>query len=504
MDRSRILEFQTRFLYPFFFEPGAVERASSLLRELSLADKPGIWRCGERDDVYEEETLPPVTRFLFPHSNGVARCNYLEVENDTLNCIFQNGLVLELSHDRKLTVQRDAIEVFLNAHGVGVLSITLKLIGSEFTADDATAFNYRLVQPRQKSPRSLRLPHPAHEPEQFSKMPEEQRQKLPPADDVPLTERLGTRGGRFWLVELAQALLQPMSAVGFQPALSADLVQAPFWVYSVARFDESVDWNDGVTRKKFGQFLSGVAQVEEPGHAGAVDDDLGVASAFLNTKHWAAVGLMGAVHLLADQRNNHPFNSAKVGRALRKYFVPHLMAFLQRLMLQRAMSEASGLVKAPEAAVKLAALRQTLLEFGVGGHFGQVSSRHAVQRFFAIAEEGLGINGAWQEVRQSIEDLDAKFTAEQAHKLSVETKQLAEQQKRATEELVQLQSMVHLIEVFIVSVYAAELWHLFAGKIEWLKDRHLVSIGVVVFAVLGAAGAWFLLKPWKHKRKSDH
>ena len=241
MDRSRILEFQTRFLYPFFFEPGAVERASSLLRELSLADKPGIWRCGERDDVYEEETLPPVTRFLFPHSNGVARCNYLEVENDTLNCIFQNGLVLELSHDRKLTVQRDAIEVFLNAHGVGVLSITLKLIGSEFTADDATAFNYRLVQPRQKSPRSLRLPHPAHEPEQFSKMPEEQRQKLPPADDVPLTERLGTRGGRFWLVELAQALLQPMSAVGFQPALSADLVQAPFWVYSVARFDESVD-----------------------------------------------------------------------------------------------------------------------------------------------------------------------------------------------------------------------------------------------------------------------
>ena len=133
-----------------------------------------------------------------------------------------------------------------------------------------------------------------------------------------------------------------------------------------------------------------------------------------------------------------------------------------------------------------------------------MSSRHAVQRFFAIAEEGLGINGAWQEVRQSIEDLDAKFTAEQAHKLSVETKQLAEQQKRATEELVQLQSMVHLIEVFIVSVYAAELWHLFAGKIEWLKDRHLVSIGVVVFAVLGAAGAWFLLKPWKHKRKSDH
>ena len=498
-----LLECQTRFLYPFFFEPGSVEQASALLQDSALLGKLGVWRCGKRDDVYAEETLAHVGKFLFPHGNGAARCNYLEVENDTLNRIFQNGLVLELSNDRKLTVQREAIEVFLNAHGVGVLSITLKLVGSEFTTGDATAFNYRLVQPRQKSPRGLRRPHPAHEPEQFLKMPEDQRKKLPPADDAPLTERLGARGGRFWLVELAQTLLQPMSAVRFQPALSADLVQAQFWVYSVARFDESVDWNDGAARKRYGGFISGLAQVEEVGHAGAIDDGLGVTNAFLNTKHWAAVGLMGAVHLLADQPNNHPFNSSKVGRAMRKYFVPHLMALLQRLMLQRAMSEASTLVKSPEAAAKLAALRQSLLEFGVGGHFGQVSSRHAVQRFFSVAEEGLGVNGAWQEVRQAIEDLDAKFTAERAHKLSEETKVLADGQKRATEQLVQLQSMVHLIEVFIVSVYAAELWHLFAGEIEWLKDRHLVSVGVVVFAVLGAGGAWFLLKPWKHKHKDE-
>jgi hypothetical protein len=501
---TRILELQTRFLYPFFFEPDALERASALLQECVLLGKSGVWHCGKRDDVFEEETLAHVSRFLFPHDNGAARCNYLAVENDTPNRIFGTGLVLELLHDHTLTLQREEIEVFLNAHGVGVLSITLKLVGSEFTTEDATAFNYRLVQPRQKSPHGLRLPHPAHEPEQFQKMPTEQRKELPPVDGAPLAERLGVRGGRFWLVELAQALLQPMTAVGLQPALSADLVQAQFWVYSVARFDESVDWNDGATRKKFAQFLSALAQVEEPGHAGAVGDDLGVANAVLNTKHWAAVGLMGAVHLLANQRDNHPFNSARVGRAMRKYFVPHLMALLQRLMLQRAMSEASALVKSPDAAAKLAALRQSLLEFGIGGHFGQVSSRHAVQRFFAIAEEGLGVNGAWQEVRQAIEDLDAKFTAEETRKLAQETKALAEGQKRAIEELVQLQSMVHLIEVFIVSVYTAELWHFFAAENEWLKDHHLVSVGVVVFAILGAAGAWFLLKPWKHTHKRDH
>ena len=403
---------------------------------------------------------------------------------------------LELSPDCKLTVQREGVEIFLNMLGVGVLSITLKLVGNMFTTDDAAAFNYCIVQPRKKSSHGLRLPHSGNE--------SEQRNKPPLADDVPLGERVGVRGGRFWLVELAQALLEPMSAVGLQPALSANLVQAQFWVCSVARFDESVDWNDAATRNKFARFLSALAQVEEPGHAGTIGEELGVANAVLNTKHWAAVGLMGAVHLLADQPNNHQFNSARVSRAMRKYFVPYLMALFQYLMLQRAASEASALVKSPDAGAKLAGLRQSLLEFGVGGHFGQVSSRHAVQRFFRVAEEGLSINEAWQEVRQAIEDLDAKVTAEQTRKLAEETKVLAEGQKQATEELVQLQSMVHLIEVFIVSVYTAELWHLFAAENEWLKDHHLVSIGVVVFAILGAACAWFLLKPWQHKRKRDH
>lgn len=502
-DMPTMKEVQTRFLYPFFFNPGAVERASSLLRELSLAGKPDIWRCGECDDVYEEETLHHVTRFLFPQSNGAARCNYLEVENDALNRIFHDGLVLEFSagnnSTKKLIVQRAGIELFLNEHGVGVLSLNLELDGESFALMDALAFNYRLVQPRQKSPTGLRLPHPLHEPEQFLKMPEDQRRKLPPADDAPLAERLGVRGGRFWLSELAQTLLQPLTAVGFQSALRSDLVQAQFWIYSVVRFDESVNLSEVQTRRQFAPFFSALAQVEEPGHAGAIEDDLGVPSAILNTKHWAAVGLMGAVHLIADQPNHHPFNKARAPRVLRKYFVPYLMALLQRLVLQRAMYEVSILVKTSEAATKLPTLRQSLLEFGVGGHFGQVSSRHAVQRFFAVAEEGLGVNAAWEEVRQAVADLDAKFTAEQTLKLLAETKVLAEGQKRATEGLLRLQSTVHWIEVFIVSVYAAELWHIFASEVESL--HHFVPAGVVIFAVAGLVGALVILRPWKHKIK---
>jgi hypothetical protein len=528
---KELKELQTRFLYPFFFEPGTVERASSLVRELSLAGKPGIWRCGERDDVYEEETLPHVTRFLFPHSNGAARCSYLEVENDALNRIFHDGLVLDFpagnNSTKKLIVQRAGIEVFLNEHGVGILSLNLKLEGESFALMDALAFNYRLVQPRQKSPTGLRLPHPLHEPEQFLKMPEDQRRKSPPADDAPLAERLGVRGGRFWLSELAQTLLQPLTAVGFQSALRSDLVQAQFWIYSVARFDASVNLSDAQTRRQFAPFLSALAQVEEPGHAGAIEDDLGLPSAILNTKHWSAVGLMGVVHLIADQASNHPFNKARAHRVVRKYFVPYLMALLQRLMLQRAMSEASTLVKSPDAAAKLASLRQSLLEFGAGGHFGQVSSRHAVQRFFAVSEEGLGINGAWQEVRQAIEDLDAKFTAEQSLKLASDTKQLAESQNRATEKLIELtkdvkalaaeqkkvadeaaenvrlvarvQTMVEWIEIFLVSVYAAHLWHMFASDVDSL--HHVAPAGVILFAILGAGITAFVLKPWRHKAK---
>jgi hypothetical protein len=216
---------------------------------------------------------------------------------------------------------------------------------------------------------------------------------------------------------------------------------------------------------------------------------------------------------------------------MRKYFVPHLVALLQRLLLQRAMKEVGEFVSAPDAESKLTRVRQSLLEFALRGQFGQVSSRHAGQRFFAVAQEGLGVNAAWAEIRQAISDVDATFVTARSSRLLAQTKEVAEAQKHATEYLVELtqdvktlaseqkkvadeaaenvllvahvQSMVEWIEVFLVSVYAAHLWHMFAGEIASLHD--FVPAGVLAFALLGGGFTAMVLRPWRHKpRRREH
>ena len=494
-DFRTTLGIQTRFIYPFFFDRGAADRVASRLQGSLLWDRRGVWQPGGRKAHYEEETLPHVARFLFPDGRG--KGTYLVVSAADLAWIFGDGLVFERTQGRKLFARHAQVELFLNDHGIGVLSLTLGLDDGPTTAE-ALAFNNHLVQPRLKFPFGLRLPHPDSEPGRFANLSEEERKIAPPPDQARLSERIGRRGGRFWLSELIPGLLEPALAEGLLGAITADLAQSQLWVYSVVRFPDAVDWNDAGTRRTLGRVLSSLTQIEGSGHAGAFDDHIGVPNAVLDSRHWAAVGLMGAAHLVADQPDHHPFNPERMGRAMGKYFVPYLIVLLQRLVIQRALSETAQCIATTGAPEKLAVLRQNLLEFGAGGHFVQVSARHAVQRFFAVAEEGFSIGKSWRAIRESIDDLHAKFSAEQERRLALETRQLADDQGKATRELVKLQATIHWIEVFVVSVYAAELWHLFAEDTEFLHEHHLVSPGVILFSLLGFIGAAIVLKPWKH------
>jgi hypothetical protein len=74
-----------------------------------------------------------------------------------------------------------------------------------------------------------------------------------------------------------------------------------------------------------------------------------------------------------------------------KYFIPYLLALQQRLVLNRAIDDAARIVSMPRRARagQLARLREDLLDFGVGGHFMQVSSRHALHRYYRLARRGL-------------------------------------------------------------------------------------------------------------------
>jgi hypothetical protein len=115
----------------------------------------------------------------------------------------------------------------------------------------------------------------------------------------------------------------------------------------------------------------------------------------MNARQWAAVGSLGAVHLVADQYEPpEDFENQRVVQYRDKYFIAYLVAFLQRLTLQRSMDDAARTVHCPEhqrhkGREEFRRLHRDLLNFTVAGHYTEVSGRHAVNRFYRIAQQGL-------------------------------------------------------------------------------------------------------------------
>jgi len=145
-----------------------------------------------------------------------------------------------------------------------------------------------------------------------------------------------------------------------------------------------------------------------------------------------------------------------------------------------------------ERARRLALLREALMAFGVSGHFMQVSSRHALHRYYRLVRRGLDVPLAWQEVRQAVTDLTAQETARRERRL-------ARGVGRNLHSITNVQKVVHLIEYLLASVYLAHLWHMFASEHPHLKElvgEHawgwVVSIGVLVSAGLGWVGVYIV------------
>jgi hypothetical protein len=95
---------------------------------------------------------------------------------------------------------------------------------------------------------------------------------------------------------------------------------------------------------------------------------------------------------------------------------------------------------------------------------------------------------------------------------SAKVTELAEQQVRVAaqvqanvETVTTVQRMVEWIEVILISVYLAHLWHMFAHDLVpgLIKNAHLahgvVSAGVLLSAAAGAIGTALWLKPWTHR-----
>lgn len=499
----RVQEIHTRFLYCFFFDGRDIRNVSARLQAASasaiVSDSAGrnkeknaahsgqttIWRCAAPMGFYQDEVLQHVKAFLFAADSKT--CEYLKVAPEVLNAIFHHHFVtIQLSRNTAMPVKfipKIGIELFLTTHGVGVLSIGLAPARENLTLDEAIDFNYHLARFEPMPPAAMRIPHPSDNPEKFKRIPEFERAQIapPPRPDAPLNERLGAAGGVFTLPELVDALLSPLREFDLENA------QTGFSVCSVARLGAETDFGKSRSRKELAHFISALAQVEESSHAGT--DTVSVSNAVLNRKHWAAIGLLGAVHLVADQtaqtdEHAHPFDEQRVPRVRDKYFIPHLMAILQRLFLDQTIRQATRVASAQtdEARRKLGHLRDAILQFAVAGHFVQVSSRQSLHRFYRLAQQGLDIPDAWAEVRLAISDLDRKVAVEREHHLAQVTSENLTAINR-------VQRVIHLIEYVIVGAYLAEFWHSFADG--HFKEEWFVSIMMPVFFALGLVLVYF-------------
>ena len=185
-----------------------------------------------------------------------------------------------------------------------------------------------------------------------------------------------------------------------------------------------------------------------------------------------------------------------------KYFVPYLVPVLQRVSLQRSIREASDFVlnRRQETEAGFSKLRRHMLEFAVEGYFPEISHREVLDRYYRMVQEGLGVRRAHQDVARSIADIDAQFTADHQVEVAETMAKNVAATRKLQEETAKVQHKVSLLERFIVSVYAAELWHLIASNVDRLHKWEVH--GVIAFAFLGFVGTWALEKLWD-KRAID-
>jgi hypothetical protein len=541
---KRPKELQTRFLYPFTFHSRKVNEACEALGRLTFPTRKGetltVWNSARPHALYEEDMSESVINFLFRNSDTF-RCAYLRISDRVTNLWFNKT---EIFWSNKTScpvrlVSSVSIELFLTWYGVGLLSVSLRPAQEELDLNSVKEFNYKLSQLRPQTAALLRVRHPAENSRFWSQLPDEQKKHIPASPDPTeqLVLRLGKGGGTFLLSELIEEqLLHPLKELGLQG------IQNQLAVYTVVRFGEDVDFGVQETCDCLAPFLAGLSQIEEPTHAGHPASAPAVNHVILNSRHWAGIGLLAASHLVADQALPElAFNEARVPRVFLKYFVPYLVAFLQRAILQGFLNEASelDLSSTPDETKSSVALWRQLLDFSNNGYFTSISLREPIQRYFDKCQESFKIREARDNALQLFEDIMARQREHEARLRSEVANVRAERQLRLietmsenvqatkllTEQQVQLaqalsnnasatnrlqtemashldtlagiQMKVEWIEIFVVGFYTAELAHLIISLFEKHYEFELWWSTALVLGAGFLAGfiTWLMLRP---------
>ncbi len=378
---NKIKSQNSRFLYLFFIDRNCLNQAvDALTKNLD-------WEIIEKPyGLYSDEMLYRIRNFLFSNKQDNS-CYYLKFKKQTANKWFKKTLDDQKQRFIATLNQQAGIELFLSHYGVGILSITLTNKNpSDF--DQLKQFNYLLSQAKGKLTPRLLIPYPSDNP------------KLPPApaEDAPLSERLGKYGCIFDLVELRKYLLQPLNSFGFRQ------IQRQFSVYSVIHFDNGVD----LTELK--PLLSALSHVEEQQHPGSIE----VNHQRMNACHLAGVSSLGAAQLTTEQNSAQQFDRAL--QVLNKYFIAYLTALMQRLILQRLIDDAAYIVRKQGTTTKsrqqLQNLHNNILGFKVTGYFTEISHREAINQYYQLCQTGLRIPTSLQTVQDTLHHIDINNDAE--------------------------------------------------------------------------------------------
>jgi hypothetical protein len=142
--------------------------------------------------------------------------------------------------------------------------------------------------------------------------------------------------------------------------------------------------------------------------------------------------------------------------------------------------------------------------------FAEVTLKPQGTELYRRFQVGLDVISLYEAVSDEVHALQEYYERQAERNIDAATQQLQqdmaenvaatrELQGRMTEHLnivAKVQVMVEYIEIFLVSVYAAHLWHMFALDIG---VPHLwVGVSVLGWAGMGAGVTAWLLKPWKH------
>lgn len=508
MGDMDILEMQTRFLMPFLFEPASSGKVGELLGSVNRPVGEGaLWESVGPVPLFTEEFLPHVSRYLFGEGRAGA-CQVFRLHEATSNGWFGRLQMIDPSPARKTALDVTAVsssraELYVAPSGAGLLSVALQAGAAPISAAQGFRMNYRLSQIRMRKAGRLRVPHPKDDDARWAAIPEEQRTQIPerPSEDAALMQRLGRSGGTFALLEVVDELLRPL-------AEEADLepAQEGMGIYTVVRLGADSDLADPGVRRSLVPLVSGLAQVEEETHAGAVHDDPGIPHAVLNRRHLVAAGHLGVAHVVSDQPDEHSFNPFRVQRVFTKYFVPFVLAELQRLSLTRIASAAGRAAAAEEDTGRgIQDVRSDLLDCAAASHFTQISSRDVIQRYYRLCQAGLGIHDSMGELRRVINDIDDRHhdrlqteTLAATARTLEETRLLHASMDRHLHVVAHIQIMVEFLEIFLVSVYAAHLVEMLLPVFH-VEEQHIwVGLGALAGLVVTTA----LLRPWRHFHKT--